>query len=203
MPGAQRKAQQHEMQQKAGQINKVSMTTCLEWTCKNFTSVIRYFSNDRFFPQCTEGGGMRGAFTSGVLDAFRSSILLTYTLVYLLVRPMLLSRSTRSDFNLLYWSFPEFIDYKRFFKGGDLLDLSGKLASKNILLTSSVCLRRFLYGVDACQNWSCWVSSKDNLLNALRASSSIPVLIPSILWVNHTLMAALQMLSLDSTAKWR
>ena len=49
-------------------------------------------------------------------------------------------------------------------------------------------------------------AGKDNLLNALRASSSIPVLTrhPSILWVNPTLMAALQMLyrSLGGSAKW-
>jgi predicted patatin/cPLA2 family phospholipase len=37
-----------------------------------------------------EGGGMRGAFTSGVLDAFynSSSTLLIYMWAYLLVRPM-------------------------------------------------------------------------------------------------------------------
>lgn len=40
-----------------------------------------------------EGGGMRGAFTSGVLDAFLQQQFnpLTYTLVYLLVRPMWLT----------------------------------------------------------------------------------------------------------------
>lgn len=48
MPGAQRKAQQHEMQQKLKnrQINKVSMTTCLKWTCKNISI---HISNQIFF----------------------------------------------------------------------------------------------------------------------------------------------------------
>ena len=53
-----------------------------------------------------EGGGMRGAFTSGVLDVFynNSSTHSIYMLVYRLVQPcrQLPSRPARPHFNILY-----------------------------------------------------------------------------------------------------
>ncbi|MDB0153359.1 hypothetical protein CTY75_07420, partial [Acinetobacter baumannii] len=77
-----------------------------------------------------EGGGMRGAFTSGVLDAFLQQRFNPFDLYVGVssgstnVANYLTGQQGRTlTFYIDHSLRPEFIDYKRFFKGGDLLDL--------------------------------------------------------------------------------
>lgn len=77
-----------------------------------------------------EGGGMRGAFTSGVLDAFLQQRFNPFGLYVGVssgstnVANYLAGQQGRTlTFYIDHSLRPEFIDYKRFFKGGDLLDL--------------------------------------------------------------------------------
>lgn len=77
-----------------------------------------------------EGGGMRGAFTSGVLDAFLQQRFNPFDLYVGVssgstnVANYLAGQQGRTlTFYIDHSLRPEFIDYKRFFKGGDLLDL--------------------------------------------------------------------------------
>ncbi|EPS3325587.1 TPA: patatin family protein [Acinetobacter baumannii] len=137
-----------------------------------------------------EGGGMRGAFTSGVLDAFLQQQFNPFDLYVGVssgstnVANYLAGQQGRTlTFYIDHSLRPEFIDYKRFFKGGDLLDLKWmweigeqehpldqqSLFAKNpdfymVLTHAKTGQAEYLR------------AGKDNLLNALRASSSIPVL---------------------------
>ncbi len=108
-----------------------------------------------------EGGGMRGAFTSGVLDAFLQQQFNPFDLYVGVssgstnVANYLAGQQGRTlTFYVDHSLRPEFIDYKRFFKGGDLLDLKWmwEIGEKNIhLINRAFCQKsRFLYGVDAC-----------------------------------------------------
>lgn len=100
-----------------------------------------------------EGGGMRGAFTSGVLDVFLQQQFNPFDLYVGVssgstnVANYLAGQQGRTlTFYIDHSLRPEFIDYKRFFKGGDLLDLNGcgKLVSKSILLINRVFLPKIL-----------------------------------------------------------
>lgn len=137
-----------------------------------------------------EGGGMRGAFTSGVLDAFLQQQFNPFDLCvgvssgstnlanYLAAQQgrtlqIYLDHSLRS----------EFIQYGRFFKGGDLLDLKWMwdVVEKEHPLNQSHLFANhpefYMVLTHAISGEATYIkASKDNILEGLRASSSIPVL---------------------------
>lgn len=137
-----------------------------------------------------EGGGMRGAFTSGVLDAFLQQQFNPFDLCvgvssgstnlanYLAAQQgrtlqIYLDHSLRS----------EFIQYGRFFKGGDLLDLKWMwdIVEKEHPLNQSHLFANhpefYMVLTHAISGEATYIkASKDNILDGLRASSSIPVL---------------------------
>jgi len=137
-----------------------------------------------------EGGGMRGAFTSGVLDAFLQQQFNPFDLCvgvssgstnlanYLAAQQgrtlqIYLDHSLRS----------EFIQYGRFFKGGDLLDLKWMwdVVEKEHPLNQSHLFANhpefYMALTHAISGEATYIkASKDNILEGLRASSSIPVL---------------------------
>ena len=137
-----------------------------------------------------EGGGMRGAFTSGVLDAFLQQQFNPFDLCvgvssgstnlanYLAAQQgrtlqIYLDHSLRS----------EFIQYGRFFKGGDLLDLKWMwdVVEKEHPLNQSHLFANhpefYMVLTHAISGEATYIkASKDNILDGLRASSSIPVL---------------------------
>lgn len=137
-----------------------------------------------------EGGGMRGAFTSGVLDAFLQQKFNPFDLCvgvssgstnlanYLAAQQgrtlqIYLDHSLRS----------EFIQYGRFFKGGDLLDLKWMwdVVEKEHPLNQSHLFANhpefYMVLTHAISGEATYIkASKDNILEGLRASSSIPVL---------------------------
>lgn len=137
-----------------------------------------------------EGGGMRGAFTSGVLDAFLQQRFNPFDLYVGVssgstnVANYLTGQQGRTlTFYIDHSLRPEFIDYKRFFKGGDLLDLKWmwEIGEQEHPLDqqSLFCQNPDFYMVltHAKTGHAEYLrAGKDNLLNALRASSSIPVL---------------------------
>ncbi|WP_130802395.1 patatin-like phospholipase family protein [Acinetobacter ihumii] len=137
-----------------------------------------------------EGGGMRGAFTAGVLDAFLEQQFNPFDL-YVgvssgstnLANYLAGQKGRTLQFYIDHSLRPEFISYKRFLKGGDLLDLEWmwhvgeaeypldqhKLFAQNpdfyMVLTHAQSGRAEYLR-----------AGRDNLLDALRASSTIPVL---------------------------
>ncbi|EPG34636.1 patatin-like phospholipase family protein [Acinetobacter colistiniresistens] len=137
-----------------------------------------------------EGGGMRGAFTSGVLDAFLQQQFNPFDLCvgvssgstnvanYLAAQQgrtlnLYLDHSLRS----------EFIQYGRFFKGGDLLDLKWMwdIVEKEHPLNQAHLFANhpefYMVLTHAISGEATYIkASKDNILDGLRASSSIPVL---------------------------
>ena len=137
-----------------------------------------------------EGGGMRGAFTSGVLDAFLQQQFNPFDLCggvssgstnvanYLAAQQgrtlqIYLDHSLRS----------EFIHYGRFFKGGDLLDLKWMwdvVEKENPLNQAQLFANHpefYMVLTHAISGEATYIkASKDNILDGLRASSSIPVL---------------------------
>ena len=137
-----------------------------------------------------EGGGMRGAFTSGVLDAFLLQQFNPFDLCvgvssgstnvanYLAAQQgrtlqIYLDHSLRS----------EFIHYGRFFKGGDLLDLKWMwevVEKENPLNQAQLFANHpefYMVLTHAISGDATYIkASKDNILDGLRASSSIPVL---------------------------
>ncbi|WP_019383751.1 patatin-like phospholipase family protein [Acinetobacter venetianus] len=137
-----------------------------------------------------EGGGMRGAFTSGVLDAFLQQQFNPFDLCvgvssgstnlanYLAAQQgrtlqIYLDHSLRS----------EFIQYGRFFKGGGLLDLKWMwdVVEKEHPLNQSHLFANhpefYMVLTHAISGEATYIkASKDNILEGLRASSSIPVL---------------------------
>ena len=137
-----------------------------------------------------EGGGMRGAFTSGVLDAFLQQQFNPFDLCvgvssgstnvanYLAAQQgrtlqIYLDHSLRS----------EFIHYGRFFKGGDLLDLKWMwdVVEKEYPLNQTHLFENhpefYMVLTHAISGEATYIrASKDNILDGLRASSSIPVL---------------------------
>lgn len=137
-----------------------------------------------------EGGGMRGAFTSGVLDAFLQQQFNPFDLCvgvssgstnvanYLAAQQgrtlqIYLDHSLRS----------EFIHYGRFFKGGDLLDLKWMwdvVEKENPLNQTQLFANHpefYMVLTHAISGEATYIkASRDNILDGLRASSSIPVL---------------------------
>lgn len=137
-----------------------------------------------------EGGGMRGAFTAGVLDAFLEKQFNPFDL-YVgvssgstnLANYLAGQKGRTLNFYIDHSLRPEFISYKRFLKGGDLMDLAwmwqvGELEhplDRQALFEKNpdfyMVLTHALNGQAEYLR-----AGKDNLLNALRASSTIPVL---------------------------
>lgn len=137
-----------------------------------------------------EGGGMRGAFTSGVLDAFLQQQFNPFDLYVGVssgstnVANYLAGQQGRTlTFYIDHSLRPEFIDYKRFFKGGDLLDLKWmwEIGEQEHPLDQQSLFAKnpdfYMVLTHAKTGHAEYLrAGKDNLLNALRASSSIPVL---------------------------
>ena len=137
-----------------------------------------------------EGGGMRGAFTAGVLDAFLEKQFNPFDL-YVgvssgstnLANYLAGQKGRTLNLYIDHSLRPEFISYKRFLKGGDLMDLAwmwqvGELEhplDRQALFEKNpdfyMVLTHALNGRAEYLR-----AGKDNLLNALRASSTIPVL---------------------------
>jgi len=137
-----------------------------------------------------EGGGMRGAFTTGVLDAFLQQQFNPFDLCvgvssgstnvasYLAAQQgrilqIYLDHSLRS----------EFIHYGRFLKGGDLLDLKwmwDAVEQENPLNQDRLFANHaefYMVLTHALSGQAAYIrASRDNILDGLRASSSIPVL---------------------------
>lgn len=137
-----------------------------------------------------EGGGMRGAFTSGVLDAFLQQRFNPFGLYVGVssgstnVANYLAGQQGRTlTFYIDHSLRSEFIDYKRFFKGGDLLDLKWmwEIGEQEHPLDQQSLFAKnpdfYMVLTHAKTGHAEYLrAGKDNLLNALRASSSIPVL---------------------------
>lgn len=137
-----------------------------------------------------EGGGMRGAFTSGVLDAFLQQGFNPFDLCVGVssgstnLANYLAEQSGRTlqlytDHSLR----PEFIQYRRFFRGGDLIDLAWMwdVVEQEYPLNQSRLFNNhpdfYMVLTHAISGQATYVKvSKDNILDGLRASSSIPVL---------------------------
>lgn len=137
-----------------------------------------------------EGGGMRGAFTAGVLDAFIEKQFNPFDL-YVgvssgstnLANYLAGQHGRTLQFYLDHSLRPQFMSYKRFLRGGDFMDLKwmwevGELEhplDQDALFANNpdfyMVLTHAMSG-----NPEYLRAGKDNLLNALRASSTIPVL---------------------------
>ena len=137
-----------------------------------------------------EGGGMRGAFTSGVLDAFLEQQFNPFDLCVGVssgstnVANYLAAQQGRTLHIYLDHSLrSEFIHYGRFFKGGDLLDLKWmwNVVEQEYPLNQAQLFANsaefYMVLTHAISGEATYIkASKDNILNGLRASSSIPVL---------------------------
>ncbi|MDR2062006.1 MAG: patatin family protein [Acinetobacter sp.] len=137
-----------------------------------------------------EGGGMRGAFTSGVLDAFLQQQFNPFDLCVGVssgstnVANYLAAQQGRTLQIYLDHSLrKEFIHYGRFFKGGDLLDLKWMwdvVESEHPLNQAHLFASHpefYMVLTHAITGEATYIkASKDNILDGLRASSSIPVL---------------------------
>ena len=137
-----------------------------------------------------EGGGMRGAFTSGVLDAFLEQQFNPFDLCVGVssgstnVANYLAAQQGRTLHIYLDHSLrSEFIHYGRFFKGGDLLDLKWmwNVVEQEYPLNQAQLFANsaefYMVLTHAISGEATYVkASKDNILDGLRASSSIPVL---------------------------
>lgn len=137
-----------------------------------------------------EGGGMRGAFTSGVLDAFLEQQFNPFDLCVGVssgstnVANYLAAQQGRTLHIYLDHSLrSEFIHYGRFFKGGDLLDLKWmwNVVEQEYPLNQAQLFANsaefYMVLTHAISGEATYIkASKDNILDGLRASSSIPVL---------------------------
>ncbi|MDE4454836.1 patatin-like phospholipase family protein [Psychrobacter sp. DAB_AL62B] len=137
-----------------------------------------------------EGGGMRGAFTSGVLDTFLQQQFNPFDLCVGVssgstnVANYLAAQQGRTLHIYLDHSLrSEFIHYGRFLKGGDLLDLKWMwdVVEQEYPLNQAQLFANHaeLYMVltHAVSGEATYIKAcKDNILDGLRASSSIPVL---------------------------
>jgi len=137
-----------------------------------------------------EGGGMRGAFTSGVLDAFLQQQFNPFDLCVGVssgstnVANYLAAQQGRTLQIYLDHSLrPEFIHYGRFLKGGDLLDLKWMwdvveqehpLNQAQLFASHAEFYMVLTHAISGEANYI--KACKDNILDGLRASSSIPVL---------------------------
>lgn len=137
-----------------------------------------------------EGGGMRGAFTSGVLDAFLQQHFNPFDLCVGVssgstnVANYLAEQQGRTLHIYLDHSLrSEFIHYGRFFKGGDLLDLKWmwNVVEQEYPLNQAQLLTNnaefYMVLTHAVSGEATYIKAcEDNILDGLRASSSIPVL---------------------------
>ncbi len=137
-----------------------------------------------------EGGGMRGSFTCGVLDAFLEQNFNPFDLFVGVssgstnVANYLAKQKGRTiNFYLDHSLRPEFIRYGRFLKGGDLLDLEWMW---NIVESETPLDQQTLFATNpdfymvlthANNGQAEYLrAGTDNIIDGLRASSSIPVL---------------------------
>lgn len=137
-----------------------------------------------------EGGGMRGAFTCGVLDAFLENNFNPFDLYVGVssgstnVANFLAGQKGRNiELYLDHSLRPEFIRYGRFFKGGDLLDMQwmwGVVERENPLDQQALFANNpdfYTVLTHAKTGRAEYLrAGQDTLIDALRASSSIPVL---------------------------
>lgn len=137
-----------------------------------------------------EGGGMRGAFTSGVLDAFLEKQFNPFDLCVGVssgstnVANYLAAQQGRTLHIYLDHSLrSEFIHYGRFLKGGDLLDLKWMwdVVEQEYPLNQAQLFAShaefYMVLTHAISGEATYIKAgKDNILDGLRASSSIPVL---------------------------
>lgn len=137
-----------------------------------------------------EGGGMRGAFTCGVLDAFLQQNFNPFDLYVGVssgstnIANYLAGQMGRNIQLYLDHSLrPEFIRYGRFLKGGDLLDMQWmwETVERELPLDQQALFAKnpdfYMVLTHARSGHAEYLrAGKDTLLDALRASSSIPVL---------------------------
>ena len=137
-----------------------------------------------------EGGGMRGAFTSGVLDAFLQQQFNPFDLCVGVssgstnVANYLAAQEGRTLHIYLDHSLrSEFIRYGRFFRGGDLLDLKWmwEVVEQEYPLNQEQLFANhaefYMVLTHAISGEATYIKAcKENVLEGLRASSSIPVL---------------------------
>ena len=137
-----------------------------------------------------EGGGMRGAFTCGVLDAFLQQNFNPFDLYVGVssgstnVANYLAGQMGRNiELYLDHSLRPEFIRYGRFLKGGDLLDMKWMwdiVEQENPLNQQALFAQNpdfYMVLTHARTGYAEYLrAGKDTIIEGLRASSSIPVL---------------------------
>lgn len=137
-----------------------------------------------------EGGGMRGAFTCGVLDAFLQQNFNPFDLFVgvssgstNLANYLAKQHGRNIELYLDHSLRPEFIRYGRFFKGGDLLDMQwmwDTVEKENPLDQNTLFVQNpdfYMVLTHARSGHAEYLrAGKDNIIDGLRASSSIPYL---------------------------
>lgn len=137
-----------------------------------------------------EGGGMRGAFTCGVLDAFLQQNFNPFDLFVgvssgstNLGNYLAKQHGRNIELYLDHSLRPEFIRYGRFFKGGDLLDMQwmwDTVEKENPLDQNTLFAQNpdfYMVLTHARSGHAEYLrAGKDNIIDGLRASSSIPYL---------------------------
>ncbi|MEN8370030.1 patatin family protein [Acinetobacter bereziniae] len=137
-----------------------------------------------------EGGGMRGAFTCGVLDAFLQQNFNPFDLFVgvssgstNLANYLAKQHGRNIELYLDHSLRPEFIRYGRFFKGGDLLDMQWMwdiVEKENPLDQNTLFAQNpdfYMVLTHARSGHAEYLrAGKDNIIDGLRASSSIPYL---------------------------
>lgn len=137
-----------------------------------------------------EGGGMRGAFTCGVLDAFLQQNFNPFDLFVgvssgstNLANYLAKQQGRNIELYLDHSLRPEFIRYGRFFKGGDLLDMQwmwDTVEKENPLDQNTLFAQNpdfYMVLTHARSGHAEYLrAGKDNIIDGLRASSSIPYL---------------------------
>lgn len=137
-----------------------------------------------------EGGGMRGAFTCGVLDAFLQQNFNPFDLFVgvssgstNLANYLAKQHGRNIELYLDHSLRPEFIRYGRFFKGGDLLDMQwmwDTVEKENPLDQNTLFAQNpdfYMVLTHARSGDAEYLrAGKDNIIDGLRASSSIPYL---------------------------
>lgn len=137
-----------------------------------------------------EGGGMRGAFTCGVLDAFLQQNFNPFDLFVgvssgstNLANYLAKQHGRNIELYLGHSLRPEFIRYGRFFKGGDLLDMQwmwDTVEKENPLDQNTLFAQNpdfYMVLTHARSGHAEYLrAGKDNIIDGLRASSSIPYL---------------------------
>lgn len=137
-----------------------------------------------------EGGGMRGTFTCGVLDAFLQQNFNPFDLFVgvssgstNLANYLAKQHGRNIELYLDHSLRPEFIRYGRFFKGGDLLDMQWMwdiVEKENPLDQNTLFAQNpdfYMVLTHARSGHAEYLrAGKDNIIDGLRASSSIPYL---------------------------